>query len=446
MQQFVSIGSGEKLTDSRQEIVNNDLTVMSCNSGTSFPTTNLEVGMFCFRTDLNQLFQLEDLTPTWKMVFDLSKTATDKEYVDAQDAAKVNTSDVVAVAAANKILRLDGNGKLPASITGDAATVGGAPPAASAAASALVVRDSSGNIFGVYFNSSRPNEDGTVAASYVFDSGDGYMRKKSVAAMKTELGITAAPAVESSIPMWMRDFGDGVDGAFSSTGNFSASGEYRYTDFTLNAGHTLSVSPFVIIRCSGTCTIAGTISAVGVGGGGGRAGTSDNTSGGQGGSGTGGASGGTGATNGGGSYPGGPGGYSYFQGTGYYCVAGPGATPSSQAIKLMASFAPIALGAGGGGGASGITNGGVGGAGGGCVIIVARNVNFTGTINVSGANGGSTGNAGGGAGGGGGSVIRAAKSFIADTGTINVSGGGGGGGARTGGSGAAGWSMKYTIL
>jgi hypothetical protein len=128
MQQFVSIASSEKLTDSRQEILNNDLTVMSCNSGTSFPTTNLEVGMFCLRTDLNQLFQMVDMTPTWKMVFDLSKTATSKEYVDAQNATKVNASDVVAIAAANKILRLDGSGKLPASITGDAATVGGLAP------------------------------------------------------------------------------------------------------------------------------------------------------------------------------------------------------------------------------------------------------------------------------------------------------------------------------
>ena len=36
----------------------------------------------------------------------------------------VNTSDVVTTATANKILRLDSNGKLPTSITGDAATLG----------------------------------------------------------------------------------------------------------------------------------------------------------------------------------------------------------------------------------------------------------------------------------------------------------------------------------
>lgn len=40
----------------------------------------------------------------------------------------VNSADVVTAAAANKILKLDGNGKLPASITGDAATLGGQAP------------------------------------------------------------------------------------------------------------------------------------------------------------------------------------------------------------------------------------------------------------------------------------------------------------------------------
>lgn len=144
MQQFVSIGSGEKLTDSRQDIVNNDLTVMSCNSGTSFPTTNLQVGMFCLRTDLNQLFQLEDMTPTWALVFDLNKIATNQEYVDAQDATKVDASDVVTSATAGKILRLDANAKFPANITGDAATVGGS--AAGVGANNVLRLDASGKV------------------------------------------------------------------------------------------------------------------------------------------------------------------------------------------------------------------------------------------------------------------------------------------------------------
>lgn len=122
MQQFINIQSTETLTNSRAEIINNDFTVMSCSSGTSFPTTNLQVGMLCLRTDLDQLYELKDMTPTWKLIFDLAKTATDKEYVDAQVATKVNASDVVTAAVANKILKLDASGQLPASITGNAAT------------------------------------------------------------------------------------------------------------------------------------------------------------------------------------------------------------------------------------------------------------------------------------------------------------------------------------
>ena len=122
MQNFVTIQSTDTLANSRQEILNNDLTIMSCSSGTSFPTTNLQIGMFCLRTDLSQLYQLKDLTPTWVMIFDLTKVFVDKAYVDAQDTTKVNTSQVVAAAAANKILQLDASGNLPTNITGNAAT------------------------------------------------------------------------------------------------------------------------------------------------------------------------------------------------------------------------------------------------------------------------------------------------------------------------------------
>lgn len=48
-----------------------------------------------------------------------------KDAILAALATKLATSEVVTVAAANKILKLDANSKLPASITGDAATVGG---------------------------------------------------------------------------------------------------------------------------------------------------------------------------------------------------------------------------------------------------------------------------------------------------------------------------------
>ncbi|MDR3563486.1 MAG: hypothetical protein P4N59_18915 [Negativicutes bacterium] len=67
------------------------------NSGNAFPTTNLVQGMLFFRTDLNQLFELKDLIPSWVLVFDLNKTTTSKEYVDAQIATvtayNIPTSD-----------------------------------------------------------------------------------------------------------------------------------------------------------------------------------------------------------------------------------------------------------------------------------------------------------------------------------------------------------------
>jgi hypothetical protein len=127
MQSFDLIPSTDTITNSRQELLNNDLTIMSNSSGTSFPTTNIQQGMFCLRTDLNQLFQLKDLTPTWVMVFDLAQVATNKVYVDTAISGCVPTSEVVTTATANKILLLNSSGQLPASITGNAATAFYAP-------------------------------------------------------------------------------------------------------------------------------------------------------------------------------------------------------------------------------------------------------------------------------------------------------------------------------
>jgi hypothetical protein len=86
LQKFVDIPSTDSLQNSRLKLMDNDKTVMSNNSGTSFPTNNLYVGMLCFRTDLNQLFELINLTPTWVLVADTNKTYTNKEYVDEKIA------------------------------------------------------------------------------------------------------------------------------------------------------------------------------------------------------------------------------------------------------------------------------------------------------------------------------------------------------------------------
>lgn len=74
MQSYTEIASTATLQDSRGLLLNNDKTVMSCHSGTTFPTTNLQVGMLCFRTDQNKLYELKDTTPTWQMISDLNRT------------------------------------------------------------------------------------------------------------------------------------------------------------------------------------------------------------------------------------------------------------------------------------------------------------------------------------------------------------------------------------
>jgi hypothetical protein len=77
-------------------------------------------------------------------------------------------------------------------ITGNAATatnssqLNGLASATAATASTIVARDANGYIFANYINSNSPNE-ATAAASYIYDSGDGWMRKKTLANVKTEI-------------------------------------------------------------------------------------------------------------------------------------------------------------------------------------------------------------------------------------------------------------------
>jgi hypothetical protein len=73
MQSFTDVAAATTVKNSRQQLTDNDKTIMSCQSGTAFPVTNLQVGMLCFRTDLNKLYQLKDATPTWVLIFDLAR-------------------------------------------------------------------------------------------------------------------------------------------------------------------------------------------------------------------------------------------------------------------------------------------------------------------------------------------------------------------------------------
>jgi hypothetical protein len=105
MQNFTDIPSSRTLSDSLIEILNNDKTAISCNSGTTFPTTNLQIGMLCYRTDQLKLYQLIGTNPdNWRFIMDLSSG------IDAQFAAKLNAASYTAADVLAKLLTVDGTG------------------------------------------------------------------------------------------------------------------------------------------------------------------------------------------------------------------------------------------------------------------------------------------------------------------------------------------------
>lgn len=86
MQEYVEIPRNKSLRDSRELILNNDKTIASHYSGTSFPTQYLVVGMECYRTDLKAKYRLTKTTPaTWEPVLTAAEIA--KVKVNSAKAA-----------------------------------------------------------------------------------------------------------------------------------------------------------------------------------------------------------------------------------------------------------------------------------------------------------------------------------------------------------------------
>ena len=105
MQNFTDIPSSRTLSDSLIEILNNYKTAISCNSGTTFPTTNLQIGMLCYRTDQLKLYQLIGTNPdNWRFIMDLASG------IDTQFAAKLNAASYTAADVLAKLLTVDGAG------------------------------------------------------------------------------------------------------------------------------------------------------------------------------------------------------------------------------------------------------------------------------------------------------------------------------------------------
>jgi len=78
-----------------------------------------------------------------------------------------------------------------AASAGNASTLGGYSYSGNPDANTIVLRNSAGYIQGSYFNSNRGDET-SAAASYIYDTGDGWMRKKTLANVKSEIVTSGA--------------------------------------------------------------------------------------------------------------------------------------------------------------------------------------------------------------------------------------------------------------
>jgi hypothetical protein len=273
---------------------------------------------------------------------------------------------------------------------------------------------------------------------------------------QTSIGVT---------PGWLRYLGDGgrtFGGPFScpSGQTCDITDENWVSSFEVSAGATAvcaSADGPIIVRSTGSCTVAGTLSNSPNSGGGGRT----NPNGGinvQGDFGGGGGGGGAGATAHGHSGL-------WTVGDGWVEIAdggppglapagagGKGETPNKLQYRPLLTNGSYWPAGGSIGGVGGGPGGGQPGNGGGPVIMVCQSINFTGTIDVSGGNGypPTANNSGGGGGGGAGYVILSTSNWVANTGKINVTGGAGGScagftGCGAGGQGGNGWSVAITI-
>jgi len=308
---------------------------------------------------------------------------------------------------------------------------------------------------------------GLSVGMYV-DISDGVnFERKKVSALPNGTTITLSENLENTYPVgsyvgrytcyidtgngWAElpkdvDLGTGADGAFNSSGGETISADKNYTSFTVNAGHTVTITGTPIIKCQGTVTIAGTLNVTtGYDGGAGKTGTGLGT---QGSSYTGSPIASTDAN-----YGGGGGGNNYGSGAGGgYGVAGGAGTGGSGgtggtagAVYNDQSITSLYKGSGGGGGGArqdgDACTGGTGGKGGGYVKFICRTfvqsgsgvINANGNAGTDAAGGLVNSGAGGGGGGSGGSIhIQAMISAAIGTNKLTATGGAGGIGIKGG--------------
>lgn len=229
---------------------------------------------------------------------------------------------------------------------------------------------------------------------------------KSIQVSYTGMG-TLAGVKNNRFPAWWLDRGDGSDGDFRPTGNTTISGLKQYRSVFIPAGVTVSISRWAILQCQGAFIVKGKLSADGTGASGGSNesnGSSEQSYAGAGGAGGAGFS--AGSRGAGGSLT-------------MYGIVG------REVSNYICKKCIISFGGGGGGGTRG-DNGnspGSGGAGGGCIYVIAKAINISGSVSANGNNGSRGGTNSGGGGGGGGGLICLIAEIIIKNGNITANGG-----------------------
>lgn len=271
----------------------------------------------------------------------------------------------------------------------------------------------------------------TLEKTLQFTYSDGGNNQAQVIKIPMHTDITINPGVTLSAPKWDQDTGGvvilaakgtltvngtintkGVDSPVGGSDNaaglgYWGGGNKQQTGTQSAKTGEGTPGPFVTVQTGANN---------GNGGGGGHEHDPNHAGGGGGGNGTAGGSG---------------------QGGGGQAIVGAGGTTAGNAELTLMAFG----GGGGGGAMTGGNVGGAGGCGGANAIIIAKNINITGSINSRGGNGsiGHSPDGAGGGGGGGGSVIAQCKTAALGGSLINATGGAGGtSGANAGGAGGIG--------